>query len=193
MHIVSHVSIVSVIAIALTGCVSTEEYRAAVSTVDSNWQVKNDQVLKNLGQRLIQADRFRIFTAARGAFRRIGMVVEKQDYGTGFLFATAPAPVPLTPAEWKIVEDRDTPEMQRLAARDMGPLAYFASLDPVGKEVLANVFITEKPSGVEVSLGLRLRNNANVVKGLSNRTQVPPTALHFGLQKFWAAFESPFQ
>jgi hypothetical protein len=180
--------LVSVLGLALASCVSSEQYRAAITRVDLNWKAKNDKILNADGRRVVRAEKFRVFTAVQNTFRRLGMIVEQQDYGTGFLFASAPAPVPLSAAEWDRVRAADTGEMRSLAAEEMGVVAWFASLDPVGKDVLVNVFVANKDDGVEVSLGLRLRNSGAGAGGLARRTQAPPTAVTFGLRHFWNAF-----
>jgi len=181
----------SLLAIFLAGCVSSEYYRAAITKVDLTWKERNDKILEIDGKRVIEAGKFRVFTAVQKTFRRLGMIVEQQDFATGFLFASAPAPVPLSAAEWEMVRAADTSEMRALAAEEMGLIAWFASLDPVGKDVLVNVFVSEKENGVEVSLGLRLRNGrTGGAGGMAQRTQAPPTAVTYGLRRFWSAFNT---
>ncbi len=65
--------------------------------------------------------------------------------------STAPAPVPLTGAEWAAVQDSETPKMRAILGEDLGVLSSFAKLDPSNRDILANVFVTEKDGGVEVS------------------------------------------
>lgn len=181
----------SLLAILLAGCVSSESYRAAITKVDLTWKERNDKALEIDGKRTIGADKFRVFTAVQKTFRRLGMIVEEQDFATGFLFASAPAPVPLSAAEWEMVRAADTGEMRALASEEMGVIAWFASLDPVGKDVLVNVFVSEIENGVEVSLGLRLRNGRTTgAGGMTQRTQAPPTAVTYGLRRFWRAFNT---
>jgi hypothetical protein len=116
------------------------------------------------------------------------MVVEQQDYPTGFLLFSSSAPTPLTNEEWAEVKKRDTPEMRDIAEDELGPLSWFATLDPSGKDVLVNVLVEEKGVGVEVSLKMRLRVAATG-SDRARRMQPPPTAVRIGLDKFWALFE----
>ena len=108
---------ISMLSLLLAGCVSSESYRAAITRVDLTWKEKNDKILEIDGRRMIRAGKFRVFTAVQNTFRRLGMIVESQDFGTGFLFASAPAPVPLSAAEWDMVRAADTSEMRALAVR----------------------------------------------------------------------------
>jgi len=122
------------------------------------------------------------------AVRRLGMIVEQQSYETGFLLVTAPAPVPLTMSDWAVVQKSDTQEMRSIIAEEVGIASWFVTLDPSAKDVLANIFITEKGEGVEISIGLRLRNR-KVETDRSRRMQPPPSAVRMGLRKLWSVLE----
>jgi hypothetical protein len=117
------------------------------------------------------------------------MVVEEQNFATGFLLATAPAPIPLTMEEWAEVQAQDTQEFQAIIAAEVGTLSLFATLDPSGKDVLGNIFVTEKDGKVEVAIGLRLRSTKTAGERV-RRLQAPPTAVRMGLRKFWNVFEA---
>ena len=88
-----------------------------------------------------------------------------------------------------MVERTDTRDMRSIIVKEVGPLGYLAPLDPTGKDVLVNVFVTDRVEGVEVALGMRLRDNSPKGSGLARRSQAPPTAVKIGVGKFWSVFE----
>lgn len=178
----------AVLGIFLAGCVSDAEYNSAIMRLDSEWKTANEQTLHTKGRRIVTLSRADALLAARGASRKLGMLVEKENVETGFLLVTAAAPTPLSRSEWKEVQSADTAKMKSVIAKDVGLASWFATLDPSAKDVLANVLVTEKREGVEVSIGIRLRNK-RVVTGRIRRSEPPPTALRIGLRKFWSAFD----
>jgi hypothetical protein len=148
----------------------------------------NDRTLERDGHRFFKATKQQGFVAAQLATSQLGMVVEKQSYETGFLFVTAPAPTPLTMSEWELVQKTDTEEMRSVIAEELGIFSWWATLDPSSKDVLANIFVTEKGEDIKVSVGLRLRSRG-ATSGKKRRLQPPPTAVRIGLSKFWTTFE----
>jgi hypothetical protein len=176
------------LALLAVACVTKTQYNQAILKVESAWKEINDQTLASEGRRVFNATKQQGFMAAQLTASRLGMVVEKQSYETGFLFVTASAPVPLTMAEWTMVQKADTPDLRDVIAEEFGLLRWWVTLDPSSKDVLANVFVNEKGEGIEVTLGLRLRNKG-AASARKRRLQPPPTAVRMGLSKFWATFE----
>ena len=174
---------------AASACVSATQYNTAMTKLDSDWKKENDGTFESGGRRMVDIDWYDAFLAVQAAFRRLGMVVEQQDLDTGFIFATAPAPVPLTAEEWRQVQDADTSEMRTIIQPEVGLAGWFATLDPSGKDVLVNAFLTDRPEGVEIALGMRLLLDKKMEDGRAKRTQAPPTAVRIGLEKFWRAFD----
>ena len=179
---------VAVAGLVLAGCVSNAGYNSAIMRLDAEWKAANDETLRTMGRRTVALSRTQALLVARGAGQRLGMLVEQENTETGFLLATAAAPTPLSMSEWKEVQLADTARMKSVIAEDVGPLSWFATLDPSGKEVLTNVLVTEKRRGVEISVGIRLRTKIGTA-GRVRRSQPPPTALRIGLRKFWSAFD----
>jgi hypothetical protein len=169
-----------------------EARKRAIAEVDAQWGEVNDKAFDKKGRRTIQASKQDAFRAARGAVLRANMVVEQQDYPTGFLFVSSAAPTPLTKEEWAEVQKRDTPQMRDIVADELGPLSWFATLDPTGKEVLVNVLVEERDAGVEVSLKMRMRL-VSAGSDRARRLQPPPSAVQMGLEKFWSLFEEELQ
>ena len=180
--------LVFALVLAISGCVSNQSYRDAITRVEAEWKVINDQTLKEDGQRHYRATKEQGFTAAQASASELGMVVEEQSYETGFLFVTAPAPTPLTMSDWEKVQKEDTEELRSLISEEFGLLKNWVELDPSSKEVLANIFVTESDSGINVSIALRLRKT-DTESGRKRRLQPPPTAVRLGLNKFWTVFE----
>ncbi len=177
------------LASTITACVSQHSIKNAARKVESRWQTQNGQILEKEGRRSYAATKHQGFAAVQRAAGRLGMVIENQTYETGFVFMSAPAPAPLTAPEWEQVQAAETRAMRDLVSRDLGVYQWWVTLDPSGKEVLGNVFITENPDGINVSLGLRLRVKESSSDRLK-RLQPPPTALRMGLAKFWSAYEA---
>jgi len=172
-------------------CISNKQYNRAILQLESAWKEANDRILETDGRRFFKATKYQGFMAVQLAVRRLGMVVEQQSYETGFLLVTAPAPVPLTMSDWAEVQKSDTQEMRSIISEEVGVASWFVTLDPSAKDVLANVFITEKGEGVEISIGLRLRNR-KVETDRNRRMQPPPSAVRMGLHKLWSVLEQEF-
>ena len=80
-------------------CVTDKQYNRAIFKVEAAWKEINDRTLDSDGHRFFKATKQQGFMAAQLSASRLGMVVEEQSYETGFLFLSAPAPVPLTMSE----------------------------------------------------------------------------------------------
>jgi hypothetical protein len=180
--------IVVSLVLAVTACVSDKNYNRAILRIEGTWKEVNDRTLESDGRRFFKATKQQGFMAAQLTASRLGMVVEEQSYETGYLFVTAPAPVPLTMAEWELVQKSDTDEMRSVVAKDIGMYSWWVTLDPSSKDVLANIFVIERGKDIEVSVGLRLRSKS-AKSGKKRRLQPPPTAVRLGLSKFWTTYE----
>jgi hypothetical protein len=180
--------IVVFLVLAVTACVSDKSYNRALLQLEGAWKEVNDRTLESDGRRLFNATKQQGFMAAQLTASRLGMVVEEQSYQTGFMLVTATAPVPLTMSEWELVQKSDTQEMRSILTDNLGVMGRWATLDPSSKEVLANVFVTEKGEDIEVSVGLRLRAKTRT-SSKKIRLQPPPTAVRMGLSKFWTTYE----
>jgi len=180
--------IIIALMLVVTACVSDKSYNRAILKLEGNWKEVNDRTLENDGHRFYEATKQQGFLAGQLTANRLGMVVEQQSFETGFMLVTAPAPTPLTMSEWALVQKADTKEMRTILQDELGVMGRWATLDPSGKEVLANIFVVEKGEGIEVSVGLRLRAKTRT-SAKKKRLQPPPTAVRLGLSKFWTAYE----
>ena len=188
MRYAPRIIVVVSLMLVVTACVSDKSYNRAILKLEGNWKEVNDRTLENDGRRFYKATKQQGFMAGQLTANRLGMVVEEQSYETGFMLVTASAPTPLTMSEWGLVQKADTKEMRTILQDELGMMGKWATLDPSGKEVLANVFVIEKGEGIEVSVGLRLRAKTRT-SAKKKRLQPPPTAVRLGLSKFWTAFE----
>ena len=188
MQTLIRLAIIIFITVITNACASQHSIRKAAQRVESGWKAENEQILKEEGQRRFKATKRQGFEAAQSAAMRLGMIIENQTYESGFIFMSAPAPSPLTVPEWERVQAAETQAMRNLVSNDLGLYQWWVTLDPSGKDVLANVIVAEKADGIAVSLGLRLRVKDSTTDRLK-RMQPPPTALRMGLAKFWAAYE----
>ncbi|HUH67107.1 MAG TPA: caspase family protein [Syntrophales bacterium] len=181
-------SVASILLIT-TACGTLDaSYNRAILRLESTWLQENIRILESDGRRQFKATKQQAFEATQLTARRLGMVVDEQNFTTGYMLVSAPAPTPLTMEEWAEVQKKDTEKFQSIIAQDIGAISYFATLDPSGKDVVGNFFISEKEGLVEVSIGLRLRSTKPTADKL-RRLQAPPTAVRMGVQKFWKAFE----
>ncbi|MBI4641981.1 MAG: caspase family protein [Candidatus Tectomicrobia bacterium] len=180
---------VIILGLALAGCATKASINAAITKLDSTWKEMNNQTLEKEGRRTFSVTRQQAFTAAQASVQRLGMVIEQQEYQTGFLFVSAPSPTPLTASEWTLVQQTDTQAMRSIIAEDVGDfLSLRATLDPSNRDLLANVLIADKEGGVQVSISIGIRDR-NPTSKYAKRTQPPPTAVQIGLRKFWSVFE----
>ena len=176
------------LSVVLGACVSDSQYNRAITDLDAQWKAENVKILEEFGHRTYQTTKHDAFAAALRAGRRLNMLIEEQDRPSGFVFASASAPTPLTKDEWANVQEIETPKMREILGESLGLLSVFANLDYSGKDVLVNVFLTERDEGVEVSVAVKLRNN-KAKSDLIRRMEPPPTAVRLGLRKFFSAFE----
>ncbi|KPK03769.1 MAG: hypothetical protein AMJ56_18545, partial [Anaerolineae bacterium SG8_19] len=144
MRYAPRIMIVFLLSLAVTTCVTDNSYNRALLKLEGTWKEKNDRILESDGRRFYKATKQQGFMAAQLTASRLGMVVEEQSYETGFMLVTATAPVPLTMSEWALVQESDTKEMRSILSGQLGLMGKWATLDPSNKDVLANVFVTEK-------------------------------------------------
>lgn len=186
-YILRVISVITLV-LVLSACVTDRYMSKAVADLEAKWKVENDRIIEREGHRFFNKTKKQGFMAAQLSVGRLGMVVEDQSYETGYLLVTGPAPIPLTKSEWERVQKSESPEMRKVLAKKLGIYSWWAELEPTGKEVLVNIFVSEKDDGIEVTVGLRLRVKESTTDKL-RRMQPPPTAIRIGLRKFWSEFE----
>ena len=171
------------------GCATDEQKRDAINDVNAEFRVQYERILADRGTRVYRTSLDDAFPALRTALARVGMRVQDQSPGIGYLSVVGPAPAPLTATEWKVAADQDLPKLREIAAKHVGLLSQFVAFEPEGLEVIINATALEVRNGVEISLTARMREVAPPKSGMPRREYLPPSAVRMGLDKIWTEFE----
>ena len=171
------------------GCATDEQKRDAINDVNAEFRVQYERILADRGTRVYRTSLDDAFPALRTALARVGMRVQDQSPGIGYLSVVGPAPAPLTATEWKVAADQDLPKLREIAAKHVGLLSQFVAFEPEGLEVIINATALEVRTGVEISLTARMREVAPPKSGMPRREYLPPSAVRMGLDKIWTEFE----
>jgi len=186
-------ALIIVWAVVLTACATQEQKRDAIGAVNRAFRVEYEAILAEKGTRIVRASRIVAYEAMHVALARVGMQVEAQDPGLGYLAVVAPAPRPLDLAEWRQAADADLPNLREITRPHIGARSQFISFEPQGLLVVINATVLDVRAGTEVSLTVRLREVAPPRSGIPRREYVTPTAVSMGLDKIWALFEEELQ
>ena len=173
----------------LAGCVTQETKRDAINDINRAFKEEYEAILARNGSRLINASPVEAFDAAGAVLVQLGMVIQQQSRGLGFISAEAPAPSPLSRVEWDRAAAIDLPRARELLRRHVGLLAEFFNFEPEGLDTVINVAIIEARAGSQISFTMRMREVAPPKSDLPRREYPPPSALQAGLDKIWAALE----
>lgn len=179
----------ALLTVLAAGCASDDQIRGALIDVNADFRVQYEAILAENGTRLYKVKRQDAFNATRIALARLAMRIGGQSEDIGYLNVYAPAPVPLTPDEWREAAERDLPRLRELAKKHVGLLAYFVKFEPEGLEIVINATAIEVSAGSEVSLTMRMREVAPPPSGMPRREYPPPSAVRMGLDKIWRELE----
>lgn len=178
------------VALLATGCATDDQIRGALIDVNNEFRQQYERILAENGTRVYKVKRQEAFNATRIALARLAMRIGGQSEELGYLNVFAPAPIPLSPDEWRQAADRDLPKLRELAKKHVGLLAYFVRFEPEGLEIVINTTTIEVPAGTEVSLTMRMREIAPPPSGMPRREYPPPSAVRMGLDKIWRELEA---
>lgn len=178
------------VALLATGCATDDQIRGALIDVNNEFRQQYERILAENGTRVYKVKRQEAFNATRIALARLAMRIGGQSEELGYLNVFAPAPIPLSPDEWRQAADRDLPKLRELAKKHVGLMAYFVKFEPEGLEIVINTTTIEVPAGTEVSLTMRMREIAPPVSGMPRREYPPPSAVRMGLDKIWRELEA---
>lgn len=176
-------------AMLVQGCASDMQKRDAINEVNAVFRVHYERILAEKGTHVYRTSLDDAYPALRTALARVGMRVQDQSPGIGYLSVVGPAPAPLTATEWKVAADRDLPLLREIAAKHVGVLANFVTFEPEGLEVIINATALEVRNGLEISLTARMHEIAPPKSGMPRREYLPPSAVRMGLDKIWSEFE----
>lgn len=180
----------SLVVVLAAGCATDDQIRGALIDVNNDFRQQYERILAENGTRVYKVKRQEAFNATRIALTRLAMRIGGQSEELGYLNVFAPAPVPLSPDEWRQAADRDLPKLRELAKKHVGLMAYFVKFEPEGLEIVINTTTIEVPAGTEVSLTMRMREIAPPPSGMPRREYPPPSAVRMGLDKIWRELEA---
>ncbi len=183
------VSLAAFTSLVLAACASDQEKINAINAVNKGFRAEYEKLLADKGSRTYKLGRADAFVAMRVALAQLGLRTEQQDVTLGYLSVAAPAPAPLTSAEWRAASQVDLPLLHRLIEPEVGLVANFVHFEPQGLDVVINATFLDVKDGTEVSLTVRLRETAPPKSGWPRREYVSPQVLRVGLEKIYGAFE----
>jgi hypothetical protein len=175
------------VALALGGCVSVEEKRAAIEKVNAEFRGCYESILRARGHRHFAVPKAKAVDGARIALETLGFNVVSADTVTGFVRARAPAPAPLDAGEWRDAVARDRPRFRSIVAGEVGLLGWFVDFEPEGLDVVITITGVDSGTGVNLAATMRMVERKPPPSGWPRREYPPCTALEIGVEKLWRA------
>jgi hypothetical protein len=174
----------------ISGCVSQGQVGEAIHAVNKVFQAEYERTLDKYGTRIYKVPQPRAFAALHTALASLGMKVADQDPLAGTLTVIAPAPRPLTAAEWQSAADADLPLMRKTVCPIVGTIAcQRIRFEPEGLNIVINATVLPVATGTEITMTTRMRQVAEPKSGMPRREYPPPTGVRVALDKMWEAFE----
>jgi len=168
---------------------SPEQIRDAFEQLNTAFGKAYERILVERGTRSFRVTPAVAFDALQAALTRLGMIVENRDPITGTLTVAAPAPKPLTLAEWREVVQTDAPMMAAILCPRLGAYCKTLKFEPDDYVIVINATVSPLRTGSsEVALTTRMRE---IVPrpGVPRRDYPPPTGVRMALDKIWAQFD----
>jgi hypothetical protein len=181
------------IALLVAGCVTTEDKRAAVESINKAFRADYEAILAKDGTRVFNVTRTDAYHAVRVSLAGLGMTVEAQDPVLGYVNVYAGAPLPLNNDEWERAAAADLPRTREIIGPHVGLFRHFFNFDPKGLETVISATIVEVPAGTEISFTARMREVAPPESDFPRREYLPPTAVRMALDKMWARIGREFK
>ena len=169
------VSTLGILVFSITGCVNR------IPELNAVWSKENRKYERKLGVKFYKLSKEEAMNAMAFAYQRLGLIVSNMQYKTGFMYATAAAPRPLTPEEMQIVIDKEDARARRYV-----PLMMWSVFGDFESDF--NTIFLETDDGVQISISAKLRfvGNRNMIIPVS---EFPPKALEIAYPKIWDEFE----
>lgn len=168
---------------------SAEQMARALTLLNRAFQENYERILQEHGTRTYATERGATFDALDASLRRLGMIVESRDADVGTLTVAAPAPRPLSAAEWRQVAEADTPLMASITCPILGEYCRGIRFEPDDYVIVINATVLDMPSGgARVSLTTRMRE-IMPRPGAPRRDYPPPTGVRMALDKIWGQLE----
>jgi hypothetical protein len=175
------------------GCITTEDKRDAVNSINKAFRADYEAILAKDGTRVYKVSRAEAYDAERVSMARLGMTVEAQDPVLGYVNVFAPAPRPLDQEEWRQAAEADLPQTREIIGPHVGIFRHFFNFEPKGLETVISGTVVEVAAGTEISFTARMRETAPPQSGFPRREYLPPTAVRMALAKMWAEIEREFK
>jgi len=166
-----------------------EQIAEAFEALNKAFEKAYEGILAERGTRSFRVRPAVAYDALQAALTRLGMIVESRDPFTGTLTVAAPAPKPLTLAEWQEVVQADLPLMASILCPRLGAYCKQLKFAPDDYVIVINATVlSAADSGSTVSLTTRMRE---IVPrpGVPRRDYPPPSGVRKALDKIWAGFE----
>jgi hypothetical protein len=181
------------LALLAAGCITTEDKRDAVNSINKAFRADYEATLAKDGTRVYKVSRAEAYDAVRVSMARLGMTVEAQDPVLGYVNVFAPAPRPLDQEEWRQAAEADLPQTREIIGPHVGIFRHFFNFEPKGLETVISGTVIEVAAGTEISFTARMREIAPPQSGFPRREYLPPTAVRMALKKMWAEVEREFR
>jgi len=164
--------------------------RGAILEVNETFRVQYEGILAQQGTRVFPVRPDKALPGVRAALFQLGMHMESQDLGLGYLSFASSAPRPLNMQEWGQVAQADLHMMRDIGARHVGLVpSWFISFEPEGLDIVLNATVLPAAAGSEISLTMRMRQVTPPPSGIPRREYAPPTGVRMGLDKIWGQIE----
>ncbi|MES9957091.1 MAG: hypothetical protein ABW086_08580 [Sedimenticola sp.] len=173
----------------ISGCVNLPKLQQGLDTVDDTWRETNNNFLRTYGTRTYEISMTDAFRAMIISFTELGFSIKNQDQRTGIILAEAPAPNPLTKAEWQAIKKVEEPKMQAIVTPIVGDgNAQLFILTDQNFKIVANAIFLERKNDLEISLRFNMEytGSDNLI---AYGQQPPPSAVETGIKKVWNTFE----
>ena len=168
---------------------SEAKFQECFGQLNVKFEKAYEGILAERGTRSFPVTPAVAYDSLNAALMRLGMIAEMRDRYTGTLTVAAPAPKPLTDAEWQEVVQTDTPLMASVLCPCLGAYCMKLKFEPQDYVIVINATVLPGPKGgSQVSLTTRMRE---IVPrpGVPRRDYPPPTGVRMALNKIWSAFD----
>lgn len=177
------------VAAAGAGCASDADRRRAIQDVNADFRAQYEAILREHGTRVRPVPTARAYEAMRAALVGLDMRVVTESPAIGYLSTIAPAPLPLSPAEWDRAQEADGPRLCEVVRRTIPLAPCPIRFEPDIFDIVITATVREVSAGSELSVTMRMREKKPPASGWPAREYAPPTAVRIGLDKIWDRFE----
>lgn len=192
---VLRITLLCAVGMLVAGCAemverpSEAKFKECFGQLNAKFETAYERILAERGTRSFAVPPSVAYDSLNAALTRLGMIGEMRDRYTGTLTVAAPAPKPLSDAEWQEVVDADKPLMASVLCPCLGAYCLKLKFEPQDYVIVINATVLPGPNGgSQVSLTTRMRE---IVPrpGVPRRDYPPPTGVRMALNKIWSAFD----